>query len=533
MNNNIMMSSTKNIRRLWHCLFGAAFSVALFACGGGGSAPASNPVSATTVTTTTTSTLASDREANVYSALTNYRNDFCSGNVYPDQWVWNPDTTRLQPVAATSGTPLMKQIRNGTVIATFNSLGGDAGYSLPNSQDGGTTSVGPFRRQPYTQWRSGDVFEIYPAVYSGATMQMYIGPNVASDAAFNAGNVDIPANITIRGVTVNGQRPVIVNPPTGASNANFGQSLIYIDGRIDANDVLITPSSNITIENIDIVDSAAGGPLGKAAVYVNGAANLTLRNVRIAGFRQHQANGIFATSNNTGTLLLENVDLDSNGGANGPEHNAYINASKTDPNFTFQVKGSWSHGSYYGHALKSRAQRTVVEGSYLAGSRAAPGQQTETYLLDVPDGGVLVARNNIFVKGYSGNNSNGASLTFGVESASPARTWGLTVEHNTFVAFAKYYDDSSHQLFPLFINSNAPGAKAVESNVFVGYCQTGSVTGDFRGTNYATLNFNDIDRGFRLRVPQLTGKATIVGTPRYRHQANSSVRTTNALGARD
>lgn len=434
---------------------------------------------------------------------------------------------------ASTGTPLVKQIRNGVVIATYASLGGDAGYSRPNSQDGGDPAVGPFRRSPYTQWRNGDVFEIYPAVYSGATMQMYIGPNVANDAAYNAGNVDVPANITIRGVTVDGKRPVIVNPPTGASNANYGQSLIYIGGRIDASDTLIAPSSGITIENIDIVDAPTGGNLGKAAVYVNGTANLTLRNVRIAGFKRHQANGIFATSNNTGTLLLENVELDGNGGSNGPEHNAYINASKTDPNYTFMVKGSWSHDSYYGHALKSRAQRTVVEGSYLAGSRAASGAQTEAYLLDVPDGGVLVARNNIFVKGYSGNNSNGASLTFGVESTNPARAWGLTVEHNTFVALAKYYDDASHPLFPFFINNGAPGAKTVDANAFVGYCPSGNVGRDYRGTNFATLNFNEIDLAYRPRVPALTGNAAIIGTARYRHLAGSSARTTNALGARD
>ncbi|HCY64207.1 MAG TPA: hypothetical protein DHV59_15570 [Oxalobacteraceae bacterium] len=520
-------------------------ALSLLSCGGGGSVSLSasagagnaggtstTAVSATTTSTSSTTTVP-DNEANVYSAPTSYRIDFCSANVYPAQWTWNPDTIRQQAAPAGTGTPMMKQIRNGVVIATYTSLGGDAGYSRPNSQDGGDPAVGPFRRTPYTQWRDGDVFEIYPAVYSGATMQMYIGPNVANDAAFNAGSVDVPANITIRGVTVDGKRPVIVNPPTGASNSNYGQSLIYIGGRIDASDTLVAPSSSITIENIDIVDAPTGGNLGKAAVYVNGTANLTLRNVRIAGFKRHQVNGIFATSNNTGTLLLENVELDGNGGSNGPEHNAYINASKTDPNYTFMVKGSWSHDSYYGHALKSRAQRTVVEGSYLAGSRAASGAQTETYLLDVPDGGVLVARNNIFVKGYSGNNSNGASLTFGVESANPARAWGLTVEHNTFVALAKYYDDASHPLFPFFINNGAPGTKTVDANAFVGYCPSGNAGRDYRGTNFATLNFNEIDLAYRPRVPALAGNIAIIGTPRYRHLAGSAARTTNALGARD
>ena len=427
----------------------------------------------------------------------------------------------------------MNQIRDGRVIATYTSLGGDAGYSKPDSLSGQDTSVGPFRRKPYTQWLSGDIFEIYPAVYSGANMQLYIGPNFANYPAYSAGKVDMPANITIRGVTVNGQRPVIVNPPAGGANSNYGQSLIYIDGHYDKAGALLGSASNITIENIDIVDSPTGGFVGKGAVYVNGAHNLTLRNVRISGFKQHQANGVFATNNNSGTLLLENVELDSNGGSGGPEHNAYINASKLDPNFTFMVRGSWSHDSYYGHELKSRAQNTVIEGSYLSGGRAVGATQAEAYLLDVPDGGTLVARNNVFVKGYSGNQSNGASITFGVESANPSRQWGLTIEHNTFVALARNFDDAGHPLFPMYISSKAPGTKNVDYNNFIGYCPTGNGAKDFRGSNFAILNFNEIDLAFRPRKPQLTGNPGIIGTYGYAHKTLAVPRKTKALGARD
>jgi len=460
-------------------------------------------------------------------------NDFCTSGTYPAQWAWNPATTQNQPLAATSGTPRIDHIRNGVVIASYTSLGGDGGYSWPDNTSGIDNSVGPFRRKPYTQWQAGDVFEIYPAVYSGANMQIYLGPNIANDAAFITAKYDVPANITIRGKTVDGHRPVIVNPPTGGSNSNYGQSLVYIDALYDQAGTLITPSTNITIENIDVVDSPTGGFLGKAAVYVNGGLNVTLRNMRISGFKQHSANGIFGTVNNGGTLLLENVELDSNGGSGGPEHNAYINASANDPNFTFAVRGSWSHDSYYGHALKSRAQNTIVEGSYLSGSRATSTTQTETYLLDVPDGGTLVARNNIFVKNFSGNNSNGASLTFGVESASLTRKWGLTIEHNTFVAFSRYYDDSNHQLFPMFIGDSAPGTRDVNYNNFIGYCPTGNPGRDFRGANFATLNFNDIDLEFHPLTPQLTGDPNIIGTPQYAHVGRTTLRTTKALGARD
>ncbi len=466
---------------------------------------------------------------NGYSPLTNYANDFCQSGNYPAQWEWNPALTMKQPAPATSGTPRMVQIRDGKVIATYNKLGGD-GRSKANSSNGEDPATGPFRRAPYTQWKSGDVFEIYPAVYSGADMQIYVGPNLAYDGV---GAPDIPRNITIRGITVDGKRPVIVNPPGGASNSTLSQGLIYIHGVYDKQQKLVTPSADITIENIDIVDSPDGGSAGKAAVYVNGVKNFTLRNVRIAGFKQHHANGIFATPNNSGTLLLDNVELDSNGGSGGPEHNAYINSSDVDPNFTFQVRNSWSHGSFYGHALKSRAQRTIVEGSYLAGTAAAPGQQTDTYLLDVPDGGTLIARNNVFVKNRSGNNSNGASITFGVESTNTPRPWELVLEHNTFVAFSRYYDDQKHSLYPLYIGSAAPGPRTVDANVFVGYCPTGNAGRDFRGTNASVLNFNEIDQSFRPRSPQLTGRSGIVGTPQYSHQVLRATRRTNALGARD
>lgn len=470
--------------------------------------------------------------AESYSTATQYSSNYCQDGNYPAQWDWNPATLLKQDAPATSGTPKIVQMRDGVAIATYTAFGGDANRSKPNSENGTDTSVGPFRRSPYTQYKSGDVFLVYPAVYRGPDMQIFIGTNIVNDEDFRAHKYSLPSNITIRGVTVDGKRPVIVNAPRGASNATYGQSLIYIDGLYDSAGKISQRASNITIENLDIVDSPTSGGIGKAAVYINGAQDVTLRNVRIAGFKQHGANGIFSTGNTAGTLLLENVELDSNGGNGGPEHNAYINASNSDPTFTFRVSGSWSHDAYYGHELKSRAQRTIVEGSYLTGARAAPGTQTETYLLDVPDGGELTVRNTIFVKNFSGNNSNGASLTFGVESALATRSWNLNVEHNTFVALSRNYDDQQHKLFPMFISGRALGDKRIDSNLYVGYCN-GNAAKDAPGTNAVTATFNDIDASYRPRQPSLTGDLSIIGTTSYWHLGRSSTRKTNAVGARD
>lgn len=503
-------------------------TLALTSCGGsGGSSTTAVTTSTPAPTATTPTTTPVNISQDGYGALTNYSNTYCADGVFPAQWDWRPEIVRTQAQPATSGTPLIKQVRNGVTIATYSQLSGGRGNE--NNTDGHDTTVGPFHRSLWYQMQDGDIFEIYPAIYEGATQQIFIGPNYVNTAAYNASTASTPKHITIRGITVNGFRPVIVNPTTGASNETYGQGLIYVDR-----------SENITIENIDVRDSPTGGYIGKAGIYVNGAKNLTLRNMRISSFSHTQANGVFGTSNNKGVLLLENVELKDNGGSGGPEHNAYINGSATDPNFAFKFIGGWSHGAYYGHALKSRAQITVVEGSYLEGTRATPTTQTETYLLDVPNGGTLVARNNVFVKNFSGNNSNAASLTFAVESNSTnydmTRPWDLMVEHNTFVAFSREYDTSGvfqRWLRPFFINQTAPGAKTLQHNAFVGYCDQSTIANNFKGTNFAVLNFNQIDMAYRPRVTLPNGNAAIIGSNQYVHEAMSTLRATQQIGARD
>ena len=465
-----------------------------------------------------------------YSPETNYANSYCTDGIYPAQWEWHSDAANASPQGATSGTPLIKHIRNGVVIATYTKL---SGYrSAANNVDAHDTSVGPFRRMPYTQMADGDVFEVYPAVYEGEDQQIFVGPNVNNDADYQAGKHYTPKNITIRGMTVNGYRPVIKNPSTGASGNTLNQALVYVGA-----------SENVTIENIDVVDSDKGGSVGKAGVYLSGAKNLTLKNMRISGFKQHQQNGIFGTSENSGTLLLQGVELANNGGSGGPEHNIYVNGSATDNNFTVKMQGSWSHDAYYGHLFKSRAQINILEGNYLEGKKSIDNVQAETYLIDIPEGGTLVARNNVLVKNFSGNNSNGAAITFAVESGSQAkpfdtkRPWGLSVEHNTLVAFSRYYDTQNHSLYPFFFKSTAPvpaAAKVVRNNLFVGYCPTASqITAGYYGDSHTERNFNEIDVTFRPRNPVLMSGSTIVGSPAYMHQNKSTPRTTTAAGGRD
>ena len=226
-------------------------------------------------------------------------------------------------------------------------------------------------------------------------------PNNGADYA--AGVFHRPTNITIRGVTVNGRRPVLHLTTSGDYNI-LGHGLVEVDG-----------ADGLTWENIDI-DGTGGQWVDRAGFFVTDSSNVTLRNVRVHGFQDSQHNGVFGAGGNRGTLHLDNVRLYDNGGWDGPAHNVYVNASDTDPNFTLRVTDSWSSAVNVGHLLKSRAQVTIVEGSVLEGTNPAPGWDcAESFGLDVPNGGRVTVRNTVFVKAKPGGCANGQAFRYGAE----------------------------------------------------------------------------------------------------------------------
>ncbi len=464
------------------------------------------------------------------TAATTYPNDYCVSENYPAQWTWTPAPFADQPKAATSGTPLIKHIRNGVVIATYTQFGYGGSNGSPNMQDNPDPAAGAFHRSGYQNWKDGDLFEVYPAVYQGEDQQPWIGQGYINYEDYMNSIFNTPKNITIRGITVNGKRPVIKLNGIGTSNNTLGQGAVYFD-----------TSENIVFENIDI-DGNGATFSGKAGIYINGAKNLTLRNLRIHGFKGVDANGIFSTGNTRGLLKLESIELFENGGANGPEHNVYINHSTLDPNFTVIMRGSWSHDAYYGHLFKSRAQRNILEGNYFMGTKSTNGIQTENFLVDLPEGGTLLLRNNVLIKNVSGDNSNAMSVTFAMENQNNAASNRILIENNTFVAFGKYYDTQNHPIYPMqfYYPAKIPGASGfpsfpvtVRNNVFVGYCKYGLNFMDYRGTGALELNFNQVDQSFRLRSPQVRNNFSMLGSIGYEHYKRRISRATLNVGARD
>ena len=472
------------------------------------------------------------------------------GTGYPLESSW-ASVPGLLPHSAIGGQPRIEQFRHGKLIATYASfanrphctLAGD-GTDYLHPERAAASGCGPFTREhSFRLWAAGDVFYVYPAIYSGEYNQPWIGPAYDSNAAYSAGVFQIPTDITIQGVVQNNVRPVILLEGP-ASNNTLGQGAVYFD------------QSNGTIW--DSIDVAAGSMAasGKAGVYDLAGSNLTISNTHIHGFERADVNGLFGAGQYSGSLTLNAIELDHNGGRNGPAHNAYISASQVDPDFTVVMSHSWSHDAFYGHLFKSRAQKNVFTANYFQGGLPQNGRtQAETYLLDIPNGGQTTVRNNIFVKNASGVGANGMSFTFLLEGATDSRPQSVDVENNTFVTFAKAYD-GKHPNFPMafLYPSVVPGSASwpagipvrVMKNAYVGYCTgaTGSQAEDFRGDIAAVESFGELTRTYALTTKIDASDAALatmfpdytpeLGTPAYGFRYGTTpARKQTTIGAED
>ena len=469
-----------------------------------------------------------------------------TGQGYPVQ----ARTARTGPASATTGQPKIEQYRQGALIATYGSLSDQPGCTMAgdgtdniNPAAPAASGCGPFTRtHSFRLWQAGDTFLVYPAVYAGPYNQPWIGPEFDDGADFAAGIYHTPDNIVLQGVVQNNMRPVILLNEDASTNT-LNQAPVYFD-----------QSTGFTMDSIDVV-AGQGASAGKAGIYNSGASNLTLRRMRVSGFSRARVNGVFGAGNYSGFLLLDQVELDHNGGPYGPSHNAYIGASVTDPNYTVAVQHSWSHDAFYGHLFKSRAQVNVFTANYFEGGTPDGGhKQAEAYLLDIPNGGRLTARNNIFVKNASGPNANGMSLAFLMEGASDGRPQSVDVENNTFVAFAETFDGTHPNYALSFLYPNVRPDDAawpatipvrVIKNAFVGYCAVpGGGAQNYHGDLSLTESFAETSRAFAFSTKivsdddalaaQLPDYQPELGTPAYTQQAHRSLyRARMTIGAKD
>jgi hypothetical protein len=167
-------------------------------------------------------------------------------------------------------------------------------------------------------------------------------------------------------------------------------------------------------------------------------------------------NGILYGVNAPSNVLIEDSVFDGNGtceGSGGCSHGIYINQVSQ-----LTVRRSTFINTHIGHHIKSRAKSTLVENCVIDDHKG-----NSSYLIDISNGGALVVRGNLLIKGPRTDNST-AFISFGMEGMKHPSPPPL-IEQNRFI---NRLPSATHLLV------HRPGAPKA---IFKGNKQSGKIVG--------------------------------------------------------
>jgi hypothetical protein len=233
-------------------------------------------------------------------------------------------------------------------------------------------------------------------------------------------------------------------PSAAAQVAKDGDSVNIAPGEYV--DCAVWRANNLLIEGAGPSTVIANKTcLGKGIFVISGA-NTTVRNLTLARARVSARNGA-GIRLDAGNLVVERVRFIENengilGGVPGTtitirnsqfDRNGYCGADLqcahaiyAGPVEVLKVENSRFIGTRIGHSVKSRARRTEVFGCTILDG----AEGTSSYLIDAPNGGTLIVRNNNLQKGSRSDNPK-AAITIGEEGITQQPT-EISITNNTF-----------------------------------------------------------------------------------------------------
>jgi len=211
-------------------------------------------------------------------------------------------------------------------------------------------------------------------------------------------------------------------------------------------DCAVWEASKLVVEGVGdadkvvITDKACNGK----ALFVTTGADVTIRNLTLTRARVADANGAgirgegemllvegvrFINNQNgilTGlegsTVIVRDSVFERNGTCEKScSHGVYVGASKL-----LRVEHSRFSDTRQGHHIKLRAERTEIIGNTITDGP----EGTASYLIDIPNGGSAVIRDNTMEKGPMAENRS-AAISIGAEGVTQA-TREVLIENNTF-----------------------------------------------------------------------------------------------------
>ncbi len=182
--------------------------------------------------------------------------------------------------------------------------------------------------------------------------------------------------------------------------------------------IFVLRGRNTTIDGI-VFDEASVPDKNGAGIRLE-APGLVIRN---SSFTNNE-NGILTSNDVGGDILIENSRFDGNGKCDpGCAHGIYIGRAE---NLT--VRRSTFTNTHSGHHIKSRALHTLIENTLI--DDGAKGNSS--YLVELPNGGDLILRNSVLIKGAKAENHS-TLISIGAEGVThpPVK---ILLENNRFTS---------------------------------------------------------------------------------------------------
>jgi parallel beta helix pectate lyase-like protein len=234
----------------------------------------------------------------------------------------------------------------------------------------------------------------------------YKNPSAAAAVAKNGDHIQIEPGQYFDCAVWNADNLVIEGSGPGVvitDKTCMGKGLFVIEGNN-------TTVRNLTLTRARVPDmNGAGIRLDKGSLTVDGVK-----------FVDNQ-NGILGGVPGT-TVTIRNSDFDRNGTCAGAcAHGIYIGDVDL-----LRVENSRFSNTRQAHSIKSRAVRTEVVGSTIVDGP----EGTSSYLIEAPNGGALIVRDNTLEKGPKSENHK-AAIAIGAEGVTRP-TPEITVTNNNF-----------------------------------------------------------------------------------------------------
>ena len=195
-----------------------------------------------------------------------------------------------------------------------------------------------------------------------------------------------------------------------------GDGVVITDKSCQGKALFVTPGNDITIRNITFTRARVPDKNG-AGIRAEGV-NLRIEHSKFI----NNENGILAADQPTGTIAIFDSEFRHNGKCDPVcSHGVYVNRIKL-----LHIERTVFSDTHQGHDVKSRALRTELIGDTIEDGPDG----TSSYLVDIPNGGALVMRDDTLEKGAKSENHS-CAVSIGEEGVDQP-TSEIVLDNNSF-----------------------------------------------------------------------------------------------------